>query len=534
MRHLGSLEIVAKNESDNDLFINSEQRSNLFKVAHPQCNPEKFYKLLVEFSDDWIYWINPDSTIAFNSPSCKYVTGYDPSDDFFSDVHFFDKLIHPKYFDNLNRHKRLVSTCENVCYENFDIITKTGEVKGIHHYCQAVYDINGVYLGRYVCNKILSDIQKQGLLFPFDEKIMLQIYDNHSLGYYQLYFNGKVRSANQTFLDMLGYNSNDELLNSNIEKSGHINSDERKVFISRLLRNGFVKGFESKWVNKDSEIIYLKETASIVNGREGEDPFYQGIVENVTAERLQGHAAKNLSIDKSKSEKLKIEFLSMISHEIRTPLNVILNYIQMLRTDSINMHENEKSELIDIMVEEGERIKRTIDLILEMSQLQSETYEFIFTKINLLEEILHPIVNSYAEKIMKKNLQIKLTNKTDKAMIYADKQSLMQIFTQLVDNAFKYTQAGFIEIIVFMNPENQICVSVNDTGIGINEEYIHHLFSLFSQEDNSYSRMFEGTGLGLALVKKHCELNRASIEVKSKKNVGSEFTVKFSDKSNKN
>lgn len=535
MRRLGCLEIVAQNESYKaDPFINNEQRNNLFKVAHPQSSPEKFFKLLVEFSDDWIYWINPDSTIAFNSPSCKYVTGYDTSDEIFSDLHFLDKLIHPQYFENLKRHNRLVNTGGNVCYENFAIITKSGEVKGIHHYCQAVYDVNGVYLGRYVCNKNLSEIQKQGLLFPFDEKIMQKIYDNHFLGYYQIYFTGRLKCANQTFLEILGYNSINELLDMNIDSNCLINSDERKVFISRLLGNGFVKEFESKWIKKDWEIVYLKETASTVNGKDGDEPFYQGIVENITDKKLAEQAEKNSITDQSKSEKLKTEFLSMISHEIRTPLNVILNYIQMMKTDSGNMPENEKNELMDIMVDEGERIKRTIDLILEMSQLRSETYEYIFTEINLVEDVLNPIINAYAEKIKKKNLQIILTDRTDRSIIHADRQSVTQIFTQLLDNAVKYTQEGAIEIIVFLNFENQVCVSVADKGIGINEEYMLHLFSLFSQEDNSYSRMFEGTGLGLALVKKHCELNKAAIEVKSKKNVGSEFTVKFLDKADQN
>jgi PAS domain S-box-containing protein len=526
MRNFGNLKIVTKSEIYKDDSFSNMGKDNSY-ASDSLDNPGEFFKLLVEFSDDWIYWINPDSSIAYNSPSCKFITGYDASDEIFSDSNFMEKLIHPQYFENLKHHYRLLDTGGNVCYKDFAILTKGGDVKWIHHYCQAVYDNNGTYLGRYVCNKNLSEIQKHRMIFPFDEKIIQQIYDSNSLGYYQIYLTGKIKNANRTFLETLGYNSIEELIGVNIEEHCIVNAERRKIFKNHLLKNGFVKEYESEWIRKDWALVYLKETASIVEGINVSEPFYQSIVEDITEKKLTELATKVAVDNQKKSEKLKTEFLAMISHEIRTPLNVILNFIQMMKNDSGIPPVNDKNELIDIMVEEGERIRRTIDMILEMSQLQSDTYEYMFTEINLLEDILSPIIHLYSEKAQKKSLKIVLRNKIKAVPIYADKQSIMQIFTQLLDNAVKYTQKGNIVITIFSDEESQICVSVSDTGIGITEEYIPHLFSLFSQEDNSYSRMFEGTGIGLALVKKHCDLNKAVIEAKSKKNVGTEFIVTF-------
>lgn len=96
-----------------------------------------------------------------------------------------------------------------------------------------------------------------------------------------------------------------------------------------------------------------------------------------------------------------------------------------------------------------------------------------------------------------------------------------------MENAFAYTFEGSVQLILKRNDEQNIQVAVKDTGIGISPEYLPDLFEPFSQEDQGFSRRFEGTGLGLALVKKYCELNDADIAVTSSKGEGSLFSVTF-------
>ena len=96
----------------------------------------------------------------------------------------------------------------------------------------------------------------------------------------------------------------------------------------------------------------------------------------------------------------------------------------------------------------------------------------------------------------------------------------------MLDNAIKYTHQGKINLSIKDN-----IFSISDTGIGISEEYIPQLFQKFSQEETGYSRKFEGTGLGLSLVKKYCEINNAEISVESKKGIGTTFKVIFKQKS---
>ena len=91
----------------------------------------------------------------------------------------------------------------------------------------------------------------------------------------------------------------------------------------------------------------------------------------------------------------------------------------------------------------------------------------------------------------------------------------------------KFTKEGSVEVCIFRNSNNELSLSIKDTGIGISEEYIPDLFKPFRQELQGYSRLFEGNGLGLALTKKFLELNNATIKVESKKNIGSTFTITF-------
>jgi signal transduction histidine kinase len=110
-----------------------------------------------------------------------------------------------------------------------------------------------------------------------------------------------------------------------------------------------------------------------------------------------------------------------------------------------------------------------------------------------------------------------------------DKESIYQVFVNLMDNAVKYTQKGSVSINVEKNEDAQeVKVTIEDSGIGISQEFLDKMFEPFTQEDRGYSRRYEGNGLGLSLVKKYCELNGITIQVKSKKGIGTKFELIFS------
>jgi signal transduction histidine kinase len=235
-----------------------------------------------------------------------------------------------------------------------------------------------------------------------------------------------------------------------------------------------------------------------------------------------------LAKDKAeKSDRLKTHFLAQMSHEIRTPINTIFSFNSLLRDEMQEKLNVDYPEIFEIIERAGKRIMRTIDSILQMSMLQTGNIEINYEKVNLSEDILNNVIKEFTTFADEKNLELNFTNETRKNIVEADSYMLTQLFGNLLDNAIKYTEQGKVEIRQFEDKDGKVCVEVSDTGIGISKDYIRNLFSPFSQEETGYTRKFDGNGLGLALVKRYCDLNNAGIQVDSKKGKGSKFTVTF-------
>ncbi|KUO63479.1 hypothetical protein APF79_06820 [bacterium BRH_c32] len=233
--------------------------------------------------------------------------------------------------------------------------------------------------------------------------------------------------------------------------------------------------------------------------------------------------------DADKANKLKSEFLAQMSHEIRSPLNIILNYTNFIKLELEEGNFNTSSDLkgsFESIEIAGNRIIRTINMILNISELQTGSYETVYRNINLKKDILDPILSQYKVNARSKNIDFDF-HYDILPTIYGDEYSIGQIFSNLIDNAIKYTNEGFVKLKVFESHEKNIIVRIADSGIGISEEYLEKIFEPFSQEEQGYSRSYDGNGLGLALVKRYCKINNAEIDVISEKGKGSSFQITF-------
>jgi PAS domain S-box-containing protein len=228
-----------------------------------------------------------------------------------------------------------------------------------------------------------------------------------------------------------------------------------------------------------------------------------------------------------KSDRLKSDFLAQMSHEIRTPINTIMNYTSLLKME----FENEVSEInagsFTSIENAAHRLLRTIDLVLNISDLEAGTYDPNFEKNDLIEHIIIPVVNEFKQAAINKNLSLKfLEGKIDGAITVIDNYTVYQTIVNLVDNAIKYTETGEIIVSLESKDENYI-IKIKDTGLGISKEYIPNLFDKFSQEETGYTRRYEGSGLGLALVKNYSKINGINISVESEKGIGTSFILEI-------
>lgn len=227
-----------------------------------------------------------------------------------------------------------------------------------------------------------------------------------------------------------------------------------------------------------------------------------------------------------RANSLKSEFLAQMSHEIRTPINTIMNFISLV--EEITPKNDELIDEYFKIIQLGSmRITRTIDSILNMSELQSGSYEPSFIEFNLCEEILKPLFVEFKLNASNKDLDFNLALECNNFKYSGDLYTVTQLFANLFDNAIKYTQEGHVSVSASTKNNRNFMVTVTDSGIGMSADFLERIFEPFSQEEEGYTRKFEGTGLGLSLVKKYAEINKLRIDVQSEKNVGTTFSIIF-------
>lgn len=285
--------------------------------------------------------------------------------------------------------------------------------------------------------------------------------------------------------------------------------------------------YEFKLEKRNGEFAWILTRGKVVSRDHRNKPLrFVGTHTDITVRKRIEEELKSAKENAEKANLLKTEFLAQVSHEIRSPINVILSFASLLKEDLPTEAASKVNDYFNSMYNAGQRIIRTIDLILNMAELQTGIFEPNFTILHLYEEVVIPIFMEYKGNARAKSLKLNVEYRVADSVVYADKYSVYQVVVNLVDNAIKYTSEGKIDIVIYeMN--NSTVLDVTDTGIGISAEYLPNLFNAFSQEEQGYTRSFEGNGLGLALVKKYCEINNVDISVKSEKNKGTTFTLVF-------
>lgn len=221
---------------------------------------------------------------------------------------------------------------------------------------------------------------------------------------------------------------------------------------------------------------------------------------------------------------LQNSFISNLSHEIRTPLNGILGFTEVLR-DSFDESENKFfKHIFETMDLLSKKLLRIIDMTLRIAQLQIGNHPYNPAIINVTA-IVENIVNNYTKAAEDKSINIYYSNVYGDIYILHDEYCFTQSLSNLIDNALKYTNQGFVKVFISYDLANHLLINVEDSGIGISEEYKNEIFLPFSQEEIGYTRIYEGIGLALTLTKRLLELNHSELSFNSEKGKGSCFTI---------
>ena len=240
-------------------------------------------------------------------------------------------------------------------------------------------------------------------------------------------------------------------------------------------------------------------------------------------------AAKELA---ENSDKLKSEFLAQMSHEIRTPINSILSYTSLIKEDIKEHIDASLKEGFSIIENSSRRLIKTIDSILNMSQLQTGSFDFKKKNLNLTS-LLSDLHQEFQNIASEKYLKLELNMPEKDCFVYADHYTTAQMLANLIDNAIKYTNRGKIAIDLKEPSPTKFVVKIIDSGIGISKEFQKRIFDPFTQEQQGYTRKYDGSGLGLSLVLKYAKLNEVDLTFESKKDEGTTFILVFPHQNSK-
>ena len=224
------------------------------------------------------------------------------------------------------------------------------------------------------------------------------------------------------------------------------------------------------------------------------------------------------------ANRLKSEFVSNMSHELRTPLNSILALSSVLIMKSKDRLTSEEQEYLKIVERNGKQLLSLINDILDLSKIEAGKIELNTGRVSLVS-LLNTILDNIRPLAVKKGLDLNLKVSGEIPVVESNEHKLTQVFQNIIGNSIKFTNEGGVNIKVELTKEDQVSVTVYDTGIGIPEKDLPHIFEEFRQVDGTTSRKYEGTGLGLAIAKKTIELLGGTITAKSQLGIGSTFII---------
>lgn len=241
----------------------------------------------------------------------------------------------------------------------------------------------------------------------------------------------------------------------------------------------------------------------------------------------------NIELDKQKQKaekasQIKTEFLSNMSHEIRTPLNAIMGLVTILQNQTENAVQ--RARYLGMMEFSSKNLLSIVNDILEIDKVEAGGIELNIKPFDPVNEIEN-LLNLYEEGFEKKQVDlIREFPKESSIQVLSDSVKFGQIVTNLVRNAYKFTEEGEVRVSLsseVVHSKLEMEVVVSDTGIGIPAESLDHIFDRFAQVESGMKKKYEGTGLGLAITKKIVEKLGGTIIVKSEVGRGSEFRVKL-------
>jgi PAS domain S-box-containing protein len=331
---------------------------------------------------------------------------------------------------------------------------------------------------------------------------------------------GIIITVNRAALASLHYQEG-ELIGQTAEK---VFGPGTKDLINGMIKQGTISNEEVVYYTKEGKPIPVLFSGSAVKGADGNLAGIVGIARDITERKQMEEELLRAKQAAETASQAKSEFLANMSHELRTQLNSIIGFSEVLFDQTFGPLNDKQKDYVNDVIESGKHLLSLINDILDLSKIEAGKME-LSLHVFSLKELLEGSLILIKEKALKHNIGLSTEIAEEVGPIKADERKIKQIIFNLLSNASKFTPDGGKIGLRAKRTGEMMEISVWDTGVGINPKDQSKLFEEFQQIENPYTNKVEGTGLGLALVKKYVLLHGGTIGVESKgKDQGTTFT----------
>ncbi len=482
-------------------LIESEEKFRNFTDASPLA-------IMIYQGSKWIY----------TNPAGETITGYSAEELYKQN---FWEIVTEEFQDLVKQSAkaRLSGKGQNLSYE-FSIRSKDNSIKWVFLTGRVIKYL-GKPAGLISVVDITDRIRMEKEILKLSQaikqsSISVMITDNE----------GKIEYVNPYFTKLTGY-SIEEIRQENprILKSGHQSPEFYKELWSTILAGKEWKG-ELKNKKKNGDMFWENVTISPIKSLDGNIINFVAIKENITEKKNMIAELVKAKEEAEEMNRIKSYFFANMSHELRTPFMPIMGYAELLTTI---LTDPEEKEIAESILNSSKRLTETLKNVLDLTRLEFDKVELSFVPVKV-ENIISEVTLLFKESAKKKNIQLKNILLENSIIVKTEEQFLREILTNLVSNALKFTSEGSIELIankVKTNGSSFVNIIVKDTGIGIPKEKQSFIYDEFRQVSEGNTRNFQGSGLGLSIVKKYIDLMGAEISLESDRGKGCTFTIKI-------
>lgn len=330
---------------------------------------------------------------------------------------------------------------------------------------------------------------------------------------------GYIEKVNNAWTNLLGW-SEEELLSKHFISLVH---QEDSILLNALNKLSYMTGktenLTIRYLCKNGEYIWLEISLKYIKDRN----IYLITGKDITKRKNIEKEKKKLE-EAVQLESIRNEFFANISHEFKTPLNIILGTIQLIERniELDNITQENNTRYTKTLKQNSYRLLRLVNNLIDISRIDIGYYKLQLSNNNIIK-IIEDITLSVAEYVQDKNINLLFDTEVEEVILACDPDKIERVILNLLSNSIKYTDNGGNIYVYLKKVDNQVIVSVKDSGVGIPKDKLNLIFERFGQANNILSRRCEGSGIGLSLVKSIIEMHGGNISVVSELGKGSEF-----------